>query len=222
MRPERTLAVALHDIEPATFERAALLRDWLDDLGVGRVTLLVIPARDLHPLSDRRPEVAAWLLDRASRGDAIAQHGFRHLQSPPARWPPHPRSAMARESPEFVGLDPLQTVRALDAGRRILKLAGIEPRASSLRPTPTRPSCASRCVRGSSGGPAPGGCIRHAPARHNTSRRRRSGLPRAGRYDGRFRPHCCASQVGLRAARCESTCIRSTSHRRAICSPSSM
>ena len=128
MRPERTLAVALHDIEPATFERAALLRDWLDDLGVRRVTLLVIPARDLHPLSDRRPEVAAWLLDRASRGDAIAQHGFRHLQSPPARWPPHPRSAMARESPEFVGLDPLQTVRALDAGRRILKLAGIEPR----------------------------------------------------------------------------------------------
>jgi len=49
MPPERTLAVALHDIEPATFERAALLRDWLDDLGVGRVTLLVIPARDLHP-----------------------------------------------------------------------------------------------------------------------------------------------------------------------------
>ena len=128
MSPERTLVVALHDIEPATFERAALLRDWLDDLGVERVTLLVIPARDLHPLSDRRPEVAAWLLERASRGDAIAQHGFRHLQSPPARWPPHPRSAIARESPEFVGLDPQQTVRALDAGRRILKLAGIEPR----------------------------------------------------------------------------------------------
>lgn len=37
-------------------------------------------------------------------------------------------SALARESPEFVGLDPHQTVRALDAGRRILKLAGIEPR----------------------------------------------------------------------------------------------
>jgi predicted deacetylase len=104
------------------------MRDWLDDLGVGRVTLLVIPARDLHPLSDRRPEVAAWLLERASRGDAIAQHGFRHLQSPPARWPPHPLAAIARESPEFVGLGPRQTVRALDAGRRILKLAGIEPR----------------------------------------------------------------------------------------------
>jgi Uncharacterized protein conserved in bacteria (DUF2334) len=128
MPPERTLAVALHDIEPATFERAALMREWLDDLGVDRVTLLVIPARDLHPLSDRRPEVAAWLVERAGRGDAIAQHGFRHLQSRPPRWPPHPLTAIARESPEFVGLDPLQTVRVLDAGRRILKLAGLEPR----------------------------------------------------------------------------------------------
>jgi len=127
MPPEQALAVAVHDIEPATFERAALIRDWLDDLGVDRVTLLVIPARDLHPLSDRRPEVATWLLDRLARGDAIAQHGFCHLQSRQPRWPPHPRSAVARESPEFVGLNALQTARALDAGRRILKLAGIEP-----------------------------------------------------------------------------------------------
>jgi predicted deacetylase len=127
MQPERTLAVAVHDIEPATFERAALIRDWLDDLGVDRVTLLVIPARDMHPLSDRRPEVGAWLLDRAKQGDAIAQHGFHHLQARQPRWPPHPRRAVARESPEFVGLDALQTARALDAGRRILKLAGIEP-----------------------------------------------------------------------------------------------
>ena len=34
MPHERRLAVAVHDIEPATFERAALIRDWLDDLGV--------------------------------------------------------------------------------------------------------------------------------------------------------------------------------------------
>lgn len=128
MPPERRLAIAVHDIEPATFERAALIRDWLDDLGVDRVTLLVIPAADLHPLSDRRPEVASWLIDRAARGDSIAQHGFRHMQSPPSRWPPHPRSAIASESPEFLGLGAQQTDRALDAGRRILKLAGLEPR----------------------------------------------------------------------------------------------
>jgi hypothetical protein len=128
MPPERTLAVAVHDIEPATFERVALIRDWLDDLGVDRVTLLVIPAADLHPLSDRRPEVASWLIERACRGDAVAQHGFHHLQARHPRWPPHPLAAIARESPEFVGLDPHETARALDAGRRILKLAGLEPR----------------------------------------------------------------------------------------------
>jgi len=127
MRPERTLAVAVHDIEPATFERAALIRDWLEDLGVDRVTLLVIPAADMHPLSDRRPEVATWLLERAARGDAIAQHGFHHGSARQPRWPLRPARAGARESPEFMGLDPRQTVRVLDAGRRILKLAGLEP-----------------------------------------------------------------------------------------------
>jgi predicted deacetylase len=83
----------------------------------------------MHPLSDRRPEVGSWLLERAQLGDTIAQHGFHHVRSQhPPRWPPHPRCAVARESPEFVGLDGLQTARALDAGRRILKLAGLEPR----------------------------------------------------------------------------------------------
>jgi predicted deacetylase len=74
------IAVSLHDVEPATFERCALIRDWLDDHGVDRVTLLVIPAPDLHPFHDRRPELAEWLDERAHRGDAIAQHGFQHRQ----------------------------------------------------------------------------------------------------------------------------------------------
>jgi hypothetical protein len=128
MPPERVLAVAVHDIEPATFERAALIRDWLSDLGVDRATLLVIPARDMHPLSDRRPEVGGWLLDRASHGDAIAQHGFCHIQSRSLRFARHPLAGIGGESPEFLGLDSAATGRALDAGRRVLKLAGIEPR----------------------------------------------------------------------------------------------
>jgi hypothetical protein len=131
MRDERSLAsiaVALHDIEPATFERCALIRDWLDDHGVDRVTLLVIPARDLHPLADRGPALAQWLRERERRGDAIAQHGFRHLQSRPQRWRAPLAPAIEREQLEFIGLDARDTARALDAGRRVLKLAGIEPR----------------------------------------------------------------------------------------------
>jgi predicted deacetylase len=125
----RTIAVALHDIEPATFERCALIRDWLDDHGVDHVTLLVIPARDLHPLAERSPEMVSWLIERERRGDAIAQHGFQHLRSRRGRNPYQAlRTLSADGETEFVGLDPQETRRAVDAGRRVLKLAGIEPR----------------------------------------------------------------------------------------------
>jgi predicted deacetylase len=124
----RTIAVALHDIEPATFERCALIRDWLDDHGVDRVTLLVIPARDLHPLHERSPEMVDWLVERRRLGDSIAQHGFQHERLRRATWPTRlPAPARARRGAEFAGLDDAETRRAVEAGWRVLKLAGIEP-----------------------------------------------------------------------------------------------
>jgi predicted deacetylase len=129
MRPDRArIAVALHDIEPATFERCALIRDWLDDHGVGRVTLLVIPACDLHPLGERSPAMAGWLAERRRGGDSIAQHGFQHEQlGQRALYRRGPLSARGRRAAEFAGLDGAETRRAVDAGWRVLKLAGIEP-----------------------------------------------------------------------------------------------
>ncbi len=62
----REIAVAIHDIEPATFERVALVRDWLDDHGIDRATLLVVPAPDLHPLGDRH-DGARRVARRATR-----------------------------------------------------------------------------------------------------------------------------------------------------------
>jgi predicted deacetylase len=124
----RRIAVALHDIEPATFERCALIRDWLNDHGVDRVTLLVIPARDLHPLGERSPEMTSWLSERRCAGDSIAQHGFQHER---ARRGGLAGGALlrapARRMGEFVGLDEAETQRAVNAGWRVLKLAGIEP-----------------------------------------------------------------------------------------------
>jgi hypothetical protein len=68
-----TATVAIHDVAPATFARTALIRDWLDDHGIGRVTLFVVPAPDLPPLSTSSPELAEWLLERAAIGDEIAE-----------------------------------------------------------------------------------------------------------------------------------------------------
>jgi predicted deacetylase len=126
--PPRTIAVALHDVEPATFERCALIRDWLDDHGVDRVTLLVIPARDLHPVGERSPEMTSWLAERRRAGDSIAQHGFQHERT--RRCGALAGSLLAtpaRRTGEFVGLDEAETQRAVNAGWRLLKLAGIEP-----------------------------------------------------------------------------------------------
>jgi predicted deacetylase len=122
------IAVALHDIEPATFERCALIRDWLDDHGVDRITLLVIPARDLHPLGERCPEMVGWLNERHRAGDAIAQHGFQHEQVRRGSFRRQGLNpARGSRSAEFVGLDEEETRRAVDAGWRVLKLAGIAP-----------------------------------------------------------------------------------------------
>ena len=223
MRPERTCSPSrVHDIEPATFERAALIRDWLDDLGVDRVTLLVIPARDLHPLSDRRPEVGTWLLERVEHGDAIAQHGFCHLQSRHAALAAATRSRRRqRGAASSSGSTRAQTVRALDAGRRVLKLAGIEPRGfvapayaytpqlrESLRDAlpwwagtwalhPTRAGAPRLPLR-----PPIGLAARRAAAPR--------GLARAA----------ARRRARRRDRRCGSTCTRSISPRRATCSRS--
>ncbi len=123
------IAVALHDVQPTTYERCALIRDWLDDLGIDKVTLLVIPASDLHPFQDRRPELLDWLGERVRAGDTVAQHGFQHRQ--------HRRATLPRQvlaglqgagSAEFVGLDEREARQAVEAGRRLLRLGGIEPR----------------------------------------------------------------------------------------------
>lgn len=123
-----SLAVALHDVEPATFERCALIRDWLTDHGVDRVTLLVIPARDLHPFFQRRPDLAAWLLDCRDQGDAIAQHGLAHQQRRRAGGLRRLAAGGNGAPAEFCGLDPDETRESVAAGRRILTLAGLEPR----------------------------------------------------------------------------------------------
>ncbi len=126
-----TLAIALHDVEPGTFERCATIRAWLEDRGVDRVTLLVIPARDLHPLGERSPELVDWLAERRRLGDSIAQHGFQHEQLRRVRragWPRRLRApAQTLRAAEFAGLDDEETRRAVEAGWRLMKLAGIEP-----------------------------------------------------------------------------------------------
>jgi predicted deacetylase len=125
----RLCAVALHDVAPSTFDRCVQIRDWLAERGVTRATMLVIPAGDLHPFDVRSPGLAAWLRRRSFDGDAVAQHGFRHLRvrraAIPRRWIAH---AQGREAAEFPGLDQLATRSAVRTGMEVMSAAGIRPR----------------------------------------------------------------------------------------------
>jgi hypothetical protein len=107
------LAVSLHEIEPSHFERCVGMREWLRERGVERATLLVVPAPRAHPFDSLRPELADWLRGRVASGDAIAQHGLRHLRS---------------RRGEFTDLDAQSTAAALDTGLRLLRSAGLPPR----------------------------------------------------------------------------------------------
>ena len=130
MRPGRNaLAVALHDVEPRSSARVREIRQWLDDRGISRVTLLVIPAADLHPIGARAPGLAAWLRGRVAAGDSVAQHGLAHKAAAVATWP---RSVLAGwqagAAAEFPGLGPEDTARRVETGIRLLKEIELDPR----------------------------------------------------------------------------------------------
>jgi predicted deacetylase len=123
------LAVSLHDVEPATLPRCRSIREWLTGRGVDRVTLLAVPAPGGRAIRPRSSDLAGWLRGRSREGDAVAQHGFQHVQTRRAR---PGREWLARRqgngAAEFVGLGERGTADALDRGRSILWQAGIEPR----------------------------------------------------------------------------------------------
>jgi predicted deacetylase len=125
----RTLAVALHDVEPRSFPRAKEIREWLLGRGVSRVTLLVIPAADLHPIGARAPALAAWLRGRVACGDAVAQHGLAHRATGSAPWP---RSMLSYwqggAAAEFPGLAHDEAATRVRAGRRLLNEIELDPR----------------------------------------------------------------------------------------------
>jgi predicted deacetylase len=123
------LAVALHDVEPWSFARSREIRNWLEQRGVDRTTLLVIPAADLHPIGARAPELAAWLRRRVACGDVVAQHGLVHRAS---GTPPWPRSKLAAwqggTAAEFPGLHHDDAVRRVTTGQRLLRDIEVDPR----------------------------------------------------------------------------------------------
>ena len=74
----RSLVISIHDVSPLTREATERILSELTELGVRKVSLLVIPDHHHkgHFLDD--PGFCTWLEERAAAGDEVVIHGYYH------------------------------------------------------------------------------------------------------------------------------------------------
>jgi predicted deacetylase len=104
----RAVAIAVHDVSPATWRECRELLAMVDDAGAARVTLLVVP-RNHHGAGVPGDAAIVRALDsRLARGDELALHGYFHVDDAPAprtlpEW--FARRVLTRSEGEFAALD---------------------------------------------------------------------------------------------------------------------
>lgn len=126
----RRLCVSLHDVCPATAPDCRAVLRHLDQLGIRRRSLLVIPNR-AGGAADDDAAFAAWLREQAAAGDEIVLHGWRHGRAPehpaprgPARWVD---ALLARGAGEFYAVDQALAAAWIDDGLARLRRIGLRP-----------------------------------------------------------------------------------------------
>jgi predicted deacetylase len=126
----RLLCISLHDVAPATLDDCVRTLAFLDELRLGPVSLLVVPDYHGTGRADRDGRFASFVESRLLRGDDIALHGYRHVDTaPPARtvreW--FTRRVYTDSEGEFSQLD-FRTARSLILrGMVVLRCAGWQP-----------------------------------------------------------------------------------------------
>lgn len=87
-RRERSalVSIAIHDVAPATWPECRALLALVDALGVGPLTLLVVPDFHHRQAILSAPDFVAALTARLARGDELSLHGYFHQdEAPPPR-----------------------------------------------------------------------------------------------------------------------------------------
>jgi len=119
----------VHDVTPAHAGRLDVLYRLLDELGVQRYALLVVP--DWHgawPLA-QHAAFTAQLRARAATGAEIVLHGMRHDEVGLPRSLAHRLRTFGRtdREGEFASLAPAEARARIDRGLATLRASGLEP-----------------------------------------------------------------------------------------------
>lgn len=128
-RPRADLLVSIHDVTPAHERSLEALYRLLDEVGVRRYALLVVPNwHGAWPLADF-PRFTAGLRQRAAAGAEIVLHGLRHDEVGQRRTLAHRARTFGRtdREGEFASLDAPEAAARIDQGRAALRAAGLEP-----------------------------------------------------------------------------------------------
>ncbi|MEI6562534.1 MAG: polysaccharide deacetylase family protein [Verrucomicrobiota bacterium] len=126
----RSLVVSIHDVSPLTREATERILSELAELGVKRVSLLVIPDHHHkgHFLDD--PSFCTWLQERAAAGDEVVIHGYYHRRDQQAgetfRQKLTTRYYTAGEG-EFYDMAGADALRVISQARQDFHRIGIDP-----------------------------------------------------------------------------------------------
>ena len=126
----RKLVVSIHDVSPLTREATERILADLAEIGISRVSLLVIPDhhRKGHFLDD--PEFCAWLRKRTEAGDEVVIHGYFHRRDQRAgetfKKKLATRFYTAGEG-EFYDIAGADALRVISQARKEFRHVGIDP-----------------------------------------------------------------------------------------------
>ncbi|HLE58085.1 MAG TPA: DUF2334 domain-containing protein [Candidatus Limnocylindria bacterium] len=143
------LIVSIHDVAPSTLADVRWLLSRLDEVGVVRRVLKVIPGEE-GAAADARAELGRLVTDEAARGSEIVLHGWSHRAVGPRRGGLLDRlraRLFAGDSAEFLALDPAGMQRRLADGQAWLAALGVNARgfcAPGWLAAPELPSIARR------------------------------------------------------------------------------
>ncbi len=128
-RPRAELLVSVHDVTPAHERSLDVLYRLLDELGVRRYALLVVPNwHGAWPLAEFAA-FTAGLRHRAAAGAEIVLHGLRHDEVGQRRTLAHRARTFGRtdREGEFASLGAPEAAARLAQGLATLRTAGLEP-----------------------------------------------------------------------------------------------
>jgi len=125
-RPE-AVAVAIHDVSPATWRECRELLALADDAGAAPVSLLIVPDRHRRASVARDRAFVRAIDARLARGDEAVLHGFFHVDDgPPPRtvreW--FARRVSTRGEGEFAAIDARGARERLEAGIALFDALG--------------------------------------------------------------------------------------------------